>query len=209
MRRPFCVGLTGGLASGKSVVAARLAELGAEVVDTDRIGRELTGPGGAAMPAIVEAFGQDVCAPDGSLDRPAMRRRVFADANERRRLETILHPMILEVVRQRLAHSRAPYIVLVLPLLVEAGAAYRELVDRILVVDCDEQTQIRRAMARDGLDEPQVRAIIAAQAERKARLAVADDVLDNRAGLAELLRQVDALHTRYLIMSAERGDSLP
>ena len=207
--RPFCVGLTGGLAAGKSAVAACLAGLGAEVVDTDQIARSLTAPQGAALPAIIQAFGSDCIAPDGGLDRSAMRVRVFADPDLRRRLEAILHPMILERVRQRLSLSQAPYVVLVVPLLLEAWQDYRDLVDRVLVVDCDEALQVRRVMARDGVGEPLARAIIAAQASRQARLALADDVLDNSADLDALARRVRDLHDRYLALAKTRMDSLP
>ncbi len=209
MTRPYCVGLTGGLAAGKSAVAARLAELGAEVVDTDAIGRQLTGPQGSAMAAIARAFGPEVVAADGGLDRPAMRRRVFADGAERRRLEAILHPLIRDEARRRLATSRAAYVVLVVPLLVETGPAYRDLMDRVLVVDCPESAQLDRAMDRDGMDEALARAMLAAQAGRQARLAVADDVLDNSADLADLSCRVADLHARYLNLARQARDSLP
>ncbi len=209
MSRPFCIGLTGGLAAGKSEVAARFAALGAEVVDTDRIARELTTPQGKALPAIVEAFGREVLAPDGGLDRQAMRRRVFADPPSRRRLEAILHPLILDRVRQRLEASNAAYVILVVPLLVEAGRDYRDIVDRVLVVDCAESVQLERAMARDAVDAAQARAIMAAQVDRSARLAVADDVLDNLGDLQGLDREVEKLHARYLKMAKNRADSLP
>ena len=208
-QRPFCVGLTGGVAAGKSEVAACLAELGVEVVDTDQIARALTGPHGAALPAIVRDFGNDCIAPDGGLDRPTMRARVFTDPAARRRLEAILHPLILERVRERLALSHAPYVVLVVPLLVEAWHDYRDLVDRVLVVDCDEAMQIRRVMLRDGVSEAQARAILAAQASRQARLELADDVLDNGGDLDALSHQVRALHGRYLDLAKTRMGSLP
>ncbi len=208
-RRPFCVGLTGGIAAGKSAVAVRFAELGAEVVDTDQIARALTGPSGAALPAIVQAFGRRCIGPDGGLDRAAMRVRVFADADARRRLEAILHPLILERVRQSLLQSQGPYVVLVVPLLVEVWQDYRELVDRVLVVDCDEALQLRRVMLRDGIDEALARAMLAAQAGRQARLALADDVLDNGGDLDELARRVRPLHDRYLQLAKTRRDSLP
>lgn len=209
MTRPYCVGLTGGLAAGKSAVAARFAELGADVVDTDAIARQLTGPRGPAMTAIARAFGPQVIAADGGLDRPAMRRRVFADGAERRRLEAILHPLIRAEARRRVEASRAPYVLLVVPLLVETGLVYRELMDRILVVDCPESVQLERARARDGMDEAQARAMLAAQADRKARLAVADDVLDNSGELADLSRPVTDLHARYLDLARQFRDSLP
>lgn len=208
-RRPFCVGLTGGVAAGKSAVAACLAGLGAQIVDTDQIARELTGPKGAALPAIVQAFGRDFIAPDGGLDRAAMRVRVFSDAEARRRLEAILHPIILRQVRGRLSRSHAPYVVLVVPLLVEVWQDYRDLVDRVLVVDCDEALQLRRLMQRDGVGEDLARAMLAAQASRQARRAFADDVLDNGGDLDELARRVGGLHERYLLLAKTRMDSLP
>lgn len=208
-QRPFCVGLTGGLAAGKSEVAACLTRLGAEVVDTDQIARDLTGPQGVALPAIIRTFGRDCIAPDGGLDRLAMRVRVFADPDARRRLESILHPLILERVRERLALSHAPYVVLVVPLLVEAWRDYGDLVDRVLVVDCDEALQIHRVMVRDGASEALARAILSAQASRRSRLALADDVLDNGGDLDALARQVRVLHERYLDLAKSRTDSLP
>lgn len=198
MTRPFCVGLTGGIASGKSLAASRFAELGAEVVDTDRIARRLTAPGGAALPAIETAFGSSAVNPDGGLDRAGMRRRAFSDPQARRRLEAILHPLILAEARRETEASQASYVLLVVPLLVETGTAYRDLVDRILVVDCDEAEQLRRLTARDGLDADSARAMLAAQAARTERLRQADDVLDNRGTADDLLRQVAALHARYL-----------
>src|SRR5262245_38809287 len=147
---PFVVVLTGGIGSGKTAVSDLLHELGADVVDTDVIARELTAAGGGAMPAIAERFGRDVLAPDGSLDRAKMRNRAFADAEVKRDLESILHPIIRLRAAELVARSRAPYVVLVVPLLVESGA-YRDIADRVLVVDCPEPIQIERTMARSGL----------------------------------------------------------
>lgn len=208
-QRPFCVGLTGGVAAGKSAVARAFAELGAEVVDTDAIARELTGPQGAALPAIVQAFGSGCIAPDGGLERRAMRVRIFADAETRRRLEAILHPLILERVRERLAHARAPYVVLVVPLLSEVWPDYRDLVDRVLLVDCDEALQLHRVGLRDGIDEALARDMLAAQAGRQVRLALADDVLDNSGDLDAILSQAKGLHERYLAQAKTRMESLP
>ncbi len=194
---PFIVGLTGGIGSGKSAVAALFAELGAEVVDTDAIAHELTAPGGAAIAAIRAAFGDDVIAGDGALDRAAMRRRVFADAQARQRLEGILHPMIGTESTRRCAVSTAPYVVLAVPLLIETGS-YRGRVQRLLVVDCREETQVARVMKRSGLSADEVRAIMASQATRAARLAVADDIIDNDGEFARLRAQVEHLHGEYL-----------
>ena len=199
-RPGFVVGLTGGIGSGKSTVADRFAERGAAVIDTDHIAHELTGPGGAAMVPIRAAFGDSVVAADGRLDRAAMRTVAFGDPEARRRLEAILHPMIRDLTDRRARAALAdgaPYVVLGIPLLVEAGNA-RSRVDRVLVVDCPVEVQISRVMTRSGLSRAEVERILAAQASREARLAVADDLIDNGAGMDELAPQVDALHRRYL-----------
>ena len=194
----FIVGLTGGIGSGKSTVADLFATHGAAIVDTDLIAHELTGSQGAAMRAIQSAFGDAVLAADGSLDRSAMRRLVFSDASAKVRLEAILHPLIrAESAARCVAASAAPYVVLVVPLLVESGN-YRQRVDRILVVDCDEAVQLSRVTARSGLAENEVLAIVAAQASRAERLAAADDLVVNNDGREALLPQVDFLHRRYL-----------
>ncbi|MHB1354147.1 MAG: dephospho-CoA kinase [Thiobacillus sp.] len=199
----FTIGLTGGIGSGKSAAAARFAELGVPVIDTDVIARELTRPGRPALDAIRASFGDAVIAADGSLDRPVLRRRVFADAAARRRLEAILHPLVLHEVKARLAALSAPYAVAVIPLLVETGA-YGSLLDRIAVVDCPEELQIARTVARSGLAREEVGAVLAAQATRSARLAAADDVIVNTGTLAALRDEVDALHQCYLTLAAER-----
>lgn len=193
----FTVALTGGIGSGKSAVAERFAALGAEVVDTDAIAHGLTAPGGEAMAAIKAAFGPEFVADDGSLDRNRMRSHVFAHGAERRRLEDILHPMIRAEVEIRREASRAPYVVVVIPLLVE-GDDPRGRFDRVLVVDCDPETQVRRVMARNGLGAEAVERILAAQANRAERLAVADDVIVNDGPLAKLDSAAAALHARYL-----------
>lgn len=193
----FVVGLTGGIGSGKSAVAVLFAELGADIVDTDAIAHQLTGRGGAAIEPIRAAFGGSVITPDGALDRPAMRRLVFSDPAAKQRLEAILHPMIRVEADLRCVSAQGAYVILVVPLLVETGS-YRGRVDRILVVDCAEETQIARTMARSGLSEAEVRSIMAVQAGREARLAAADDVIDNDGDLEALRAQAEALHLRYL-----------
>lgn len=198
----FVVGLTGGIGSGKSSVADLFVEFGAALVDTDAIAHELTGPNGGAMPALVAEFGPAVAGPDGALDRVAMRQRVFADPAARGRLEAILHPLIRRLSDERCRAAGAPYVVLAVPLLVESGA-YRERCDRIVVVDCPEDLQIQRVMARNGLSVAEVEAIMAAQATREQRLAVADDVVVNDAGFDTLRAQVEALHRKYLLLLAE------
>lgn len=197
----YVLGLTGGIGSGKSAVAERLAALGAGLVDTDAIAHELTGPSGGAMPAIVAAFGQGVVAENGALDRGAMRRRVFADPAARAVLEAILHPLIRQLSADRCREMATPYVVLAVPLLVESGD-YRARCDRVLVVDCPESVQVARVMARSGLGAEEVRAIMSAQASRDARLAVADDVIDNSGDLAALDEQVASMHRRYLALAA-------
>ncbi|MCD4499062.1 dephospho-CoA kinase [Chromobacterium vaccinii] len=191
------VGLTGGIGSGKSAAADRFAELGVPVVDTDSIAHQLTGPGGAAMAAIERAFGPSALAGDGSLDRAAMRARVFADPGERHRLEAILHPAIHAESLSRLEAAVGDYAVLVVPLLFESNR-YLPLLARTLAVDCREEVQVERVMRRNGLSAEAVRAIMAAQLPREQRLSRADDVIDNSGGLAELRLQVDAKHSYYL-----------
>jgi dephospho-CoA kinase len=196
----YCVGLTGGIGSGKSTVAEVFAELGAAVVDTDEISRSLTAAGGAAMPAIREQFGAGYVAADGSLDRGRMRELVFRDAAAKGRLEKLLHPMIRERAREKLAQGNRPYAILAVPLLFETGA-YSDLVRRALVVDCSEARQIERATRRSALSADEVRAIMASQMPRDARRARADDVLDNDGDISALRRQVGDLHVRYLALA--------
>lgn len=193
----YCIGLTGGIGSGKTSAAEEFAQLGAGVVDTDAIAHELTRPGGAAMPALREEFGAAYVAADGSLDRARMRALVFGDRDARRRLEAVLHPFIRRETMARAAAAQAPYVLLVVPLLLETGA-YRDRVQRVLVVDCSEATQIARTTARSGLSENEVRAIMAAQLSRAERVARADDVIVNEGGRDALREQVRDLHRRYL-----------
>jgi dephospho-CoA kinase len=194
------VGLTGGIGSGKSAAAAEFARLGATVVDTDAIAHALTARGGAALAEIEQVFGREFIAPGGEMDRKKMRERVFSDPKARRALEGILHPMIREESRRLIdaaLHSNAaPYVVHVVPLLVESGE-YGRRVDRVLVVDAPEAEQVARVRAR-GLPEEAVSAIIRTQASRTERLAAADDVIDNSGSLDALRKQVGALHEKYL-----------
>lgn len=199
----FCVGLTGGIGSGKSSVADRFARLGAKIIDTDAIAHELTGPGGAAMAAIVASFGSEIQDLDGALDRAEMRRRAFADPVVRKQLEALLHPLIRAVCAQRLEAVAGPYAMLVVPLLVENWPAYRPMLDRVVVVDCDEAQQLSRTAARAGLSLDQARAILAAQASRAARLEIADDLIDNRGDMVNLDHQVECLHLKYLNLAEE------
>lgn len=200
------IGLTGGIGSGKSTVADLFAAQGVAVVDTDLIAHDLTGPTGAAMPEILAAFGDSVRQPNGGLDRVAMRRQVFADPQVRQQLEGILHPRIRSEAERRCRLATTPYVLLVVPLLIESGA-YRDRVRRVLVVDCDEATQVARVVARSGLSPDEVRRIIATQLARAERLAVADDVIVNMAGVAALEPQVLAMHERYLRLGYDEGDN--
>jgi dephospho-CoA kinase len=172
------IGLTGGIGSGKTAVSRAFESLGAPVVDTDAIAHELSAAGAAGQRAVAAAFGPDAVGADGSLDRGWLRRKAFGDPSFRRSLEAILHPLIAEEARARVAAWTAPYGLLVVPLLLET-ARLRPLVDRVLVVDCPEDVQVARVRARSGLAEAEVRAIMAAQLPRATRLAQADDVLDN------------------------------
>jgi dephospho-CoA kinase len=194
--RKLVVGLTGGIGSGKSAAADEFARLGATVVDTDAISHELTAAGGAAIAEIGRVFGAAAIGADGALDRAYMRERAFADPAARRALEGILHPMIREASARRIAAADGPYVVHVVPLLVESGE-YGRRVDRVLVVDVPEEVQVARVRGR-GLADAQIRRIIASQASRQDRLGAAHDVIDNTGSLEALREQVRALHQKYL-----------
>lgn len=199
----FIVGLTGGIGSGKSTVADLFSQRGAALVDTDVIAHELTAPQGAAMLPIVAAFGDVVRRSDGGLDRAAMRRLVFADRSAKAALEAILHPLIRQQSAARCAAAVAPYVLLVVPLLIES-TGYRRRTDRVLVVDCDEDVQIARVMARSQLAAEDVRAIMATQASRAERRAAADDLVFNDGELGALTPQVDRLHQKYLELASSK-----
>lgn len=201
-RGTFTVGLTGGIASGKSAVSDRLAALGAGVIDADHVARELTGADGAAIPEIVTVFGSDVLAADGSLDRRRMREYVFRDAAARAKLEAILHPRVRTLLRERARKTDAPYSVVVVPLLVETGQY--DWVDRVLVVDVPRELQHARLIARDAIDADLAHAMLDAQATREQRLASADDVIANAGTQEALDTAVRALHERYLALARER-----
>jgi len=196
----FVVGLTGGIGSGKSAAADEFQRLGATVVDTDTIARELTEPGGAAMPHIKSLFGDAFVAASGAMDRRAMRNHVFGNPAAKQALEALLHPMIRAESERRIAQASGPYVVYVVPLLIESKEPRRRA-DRILVVDAPEEVQVARVGSRSGLAEAEVRAIMAAQVSRAERLAAADDVIDNGGSLEALRDQVRALHARYVKMS--------
>ena len=193
---PYRVALTGGIASGKTTVANLFAARGVPVIDTDVIARQVVEPGEPALAAVVEAFGDQVLGEDGRLDRRRMREHVFADAAARRRLEAILHPAIRAEMERQSRAAGGPYQVLVIPLLVESGR--RDHVDRVLVVDVPEATQVERLMRRDASTREQAEAALRAQATRDARLAFADDVIENTGDLAALEARVAELHRDYL-----------
>ena len=203
-KKPLRVGLTGGIASGKSTVADMFADLGVPVIDTDVIAREVVSPGQPALEEIRDAFGDGVIAADGTLDRSAMRKIVFGDEEARRRLEAIMHPRIGMATVERADTAGGEYQVIVVPLLVESSL--RAFVDRVLVVDCSEETQVARLLARDAESEAQARRILAAQSSRAERLAIADDVIENEGGLGDAREQVRALHRSYLIEAAARDE---
>lgn len=194
------VGLTGGIGSGKSAAADEFARLGATIVDTDLIAHELTEAGGAAVADVERIFGREMIGDTGAMDRRRMREHVFADPVARKALEALLHPMIRLESQRRIAAALGPYVIHVVPLLVES-ADYRNRVDRVLVIDCPEAIQVQRVRARSGLSEAQARAIMASQATRADRLAAADDVIDNSGSLDALRKQVAELHQRYLAFS--------
>ncbi len=199
MRRPV-IALTGGIAAGKSTVEQRFRAHDICVYDADQAAREVIEPGTDGLAQIVEAFGHEVIGADGRLDRPAMRQRIFADREARHTLESIVHPRVRLWLQQRALADTGPYCMLAIPLLAEHIGHYR-WTDRVLLVDVGEATQIRRLMVRDDIDETLARRILANQATREQRLAVADDVIDNSGDPAMLDAQVAALHERYLALT--------
>jgi dephospho-CoA kinase len=196
MTRPLRIGLTGGIASGKSTVSQRFAELGVAVIDADVAARIVVEPGKPGLAQVVERFGAGVLA-NGQLDRRALRNLIFKDSSLRQALDAILHPLIRAEMEREAEQARGPYVIMAVPLLVEGGGAAKR-VDRVLVVDVDETLQMQRLQARDGSSEQQVREILASQASRAARLSHADDVLLNTGSVAELRQAVDRLHEQYL-----------
>lgn len=198
--RAFRVGLTGGIASGKSTAAKFFGALGVPILDSDQVARDVVEPGQPPLERLVERFGRKILTPDGHLDRPALRDIVFADPKARADLEALTHPAIGAAMEARSAAAGGPYQILVIPLLVEKNLAAH--VDRVLVVDCDEELQIRRLRDRDGSTPEQVQAILKAQAPRAARLKVADDVIHNDTDMSAVRDQVATLHARYLELAA-------
>jgi len=198
---PFVVGLTGGIGSGKSAAAEEFARLGAAVIDTDAIAHELTRAGGAAVEEVRRQFGEDFIDASGAMDRAKMRALAFSDPQAKARLERLLHPLIRMQSERRIAAASTPYVVHVVPLLVESPG-YRERVSRVLVVDCPTELQAARVRERSGLSDSEIRRIIGAQLPRAQRLAAADDVIDNAGTLDALHKQVAALHARYLKLAS-------
>lgn len=190
------IGLTGGIGSGKTAASDHFATLGAEVIDTDLLSRELVAPGQPALQAIAEAFGKDILHSDGTLNRGSLRDRVFADSSARQTLENILHPRIRTEMLARAQRSNAPYVVFVIPLLLETGQQH--LVDRILLIDVPEAIQRQRVAARDRLSDAQITQILTAQSDRATRLRHADDIVVNDGDLAQLQENIQQLHRKYL-----------
>ena len=197
MTRSLRIGLTGGIASGKTTVTQRFSELGVPVIDADLASRAVVEPGTTGFRQVIERFGHDVLSPNGALNRVALRDLIFKDPQKRKALEALLHPLIRTHMEQRAKEVVFPYLIMAIPLLIEGGSP-RERVDRILVVDVDEATQMRRLLERDGSSVDQARAILASQTSRAARLAAADDVLVNEGTVTDLRQAVDRQHQEYL-----------
>lgn len=202
MSSKLLIGLTGGIGSGKTSVANGFAERGASVIDTDVISRDLTASGGAAIATIRLAFGDTMITAQGAMDRAKMRALIFSDANQKARLEAILHPMIYNEVVRQTTNATGLYMVYVIPLLVETGRWNRTNLNRILVVECEEELQVQRVMQRDGLSEQMVKSIMAQQATRAQRLAVATDIIQNQTTVDALMPEIDRLHQLYYQLSS-------
>jgi dephospho-CoA kinase len=200
----FRIGLTGGIASGKSTVANLFAALGVPIVDTDVLAREVVAPGTPLLRQITDHFGMQVQSGDGFLDRQELRKRIFEDPEQRKWLEALLHPAIRELTDARCKTATGPYVIVAIPLLVETGGEAR--FDRILVVDCEPELQLARLTARDGSTREEAGRMLAAQAPRAARLAVADDVIHNDGDLAQLRDQVEKLHFQYVAAAKAQAD---
>ena len=198
----YIVGLTGGIGSGKSTVAAAFAALGIEVIDADAVSHEMSRAGAPGWIGIRGQLGERFIGADGEIDRPALRAAVFSDPALKRRLESILHPLIRAEIDRRVDASTSEYAILMVPLLVESGQ-YRSRVDRLLVVDCAEEEQVRRVVARSGLAPDEVRAIMATQADRATRLAAADDVIDNSGDPVLIVPQVHDLDRQYRLLAGQ------
>jgi dephospho-CoA kinase len=196
------VGLTGGIAAGKSTATAFFRQRGVPVIDADEVARDVVAAGTPGLAAVVAAFGSQILQADGTLDRRRLRERVFADPAERQRLEAILHPLIEAEIRSRLRQVAGPYCILAIPLLIESPRL-RALVHRILVIDVPVEVQLARLMQRDRMSAEQCQAILAAQASRARRLEAADDVVDNATDIAALTHQLESVHARYLELAGQ------
>jgi dephospho-CoA kinase len=199
----FTVALTGGIGSGKSTVSALFGQLGIPIIDADQISHALTAPNATALADIAALFGDHLIDSQGALDRRALRSLVFDDPDARKRLENILHPRIRTEMQRQLEQSQGAYAILAIPLLFETGQVH--LADRILVIDIPESHQIERVKRRSGLDDAQIRDIMASQVTRATRLAGADDIIDNRGSVADLKPLVEQLHRRYLQYAAQKA----
>ncbi|MBN7818248.1 dephospho-CoA kinase [Bowmanella yangjiangensis] len=197
--RPLVIGLTGGIGSGKTKVSDLFADLGIDIVDADLLAREVVEPGTPALKEITEHFGAEILQADGQLDRRALRERIFANPQEKSWLNSLLHPLIRQLMQTRSRQAKSPYCILAIPLLVENQL--HQLVDRILVVDVKESIQCSRVVARDQVSEAQAEAILASQASRQQRLAAADDIIDNSGQVEALIPQVNKLHQQYLTLA--------
>jgi dephospho-CoA kinase len=202
VKRPFCIGLTGGIGSGKSCATDVFSEFGVPVIDADSISHELVQPGQSALQAIVKSFGVEVLNSEGRLRRDYLRQVIFDDPESRKKLEAIIHPLVFKEITRRLDLVDFPYCVLSSPLLLESRSAYK--VDRILVIDAPEELQVERASLRDKSKQAEIRKIIKAQASRQQRLAMADDVIVNDKDLSFLKEQLETLHKKYMKMAAEK-----
>jgi dephospho-CoA kinase len=200
----LAIGLTGGIGCGKSTVAELFAEQGVSIIDTDQIAHQLTMAGEPALSSIANEFGIGFLLPDGGLDRSRLRHLIFSSPEAKAKLEAILHPLIRNEVKRRLELAQSPYVIVAVPLLLETGA-YRNIVQRILVVDCSEAQQVKRVVARNGMSETEVHAIMAHQIDRQERLQLADDIIDNHGTPSALKPQVERLHQRYIKLAAAQG----
>jgi dephospho-CoA kinase len=200
MARRLRIGLTGGIASGKSTVEQRFRELGIPVINADDSARAVVAQGEPGLAAVIAHFGSRMLTPQGELDRRALRSLIFADPKSRQELEAILHPLIRSDMDRRILESEGAYIVLSIPLLIEGGG--RDRVDRVLLIDADESLQLERLMSRDAVGAEEARATLGAQASRAARLQGADDVIENAGSVSELRQAVDRIHQRYLELAA-------
>jgi dephospho-CoA kinase len=199
------IGLTGGIGSGKSTIASLFAALGVPVIDADVIAHQLTLPYASATTRILKEFGADIADANGGIDRQRLAQRIFNDRTERVRLEGILHPLIRTEMQRQQENIDAPYCLLVIPLLLEADL--RDMVDRVLIVDVDEHTQIARITARDGRSEAEIKAIMSSQVSRAQRLEVADDSINNTGDLAKLKVQVETLHRKFLALALDKSSN--